>query len=107
MNPDDDLDGDGFSNRNEWLTDTVPTNSASLLFIDRTDWQNGYFSMQWTSATNRIYRVYFSPYLSLSDEGFRLIADNIKGAPPLNKYRDTRYRNMTGGFYRIECKLPE
>jgi hypothetical protein len=58
--PDGDADGDGQSNLEECLSNTNPTNAASVLQI--TDWlrlTNGHVSLAWSSIGGTRYRVQF------------------------------------------------
>jgi hypothetical protein len=59
--PDDDADGDGQSNRQEFLANTNPTNAASALRIVTAVRQaDGHFTLTWDSVGGVRYRVQYS-----------------------------------------------
>ena len=93
-----DSDRDGFINQDEWIADTVPTNTASLPIMNQVNGQSGYFSLEWPSSSNRIYQIYYSTDLQQNGSGFQMIADNIPGNPPQNNYSDTQHHLMTYDF---------
>ncbi len=55
--PEADSDGDGLSNRAEYLCGTVPTNRASVLSILDVQMNAGGLSLTWSAAAGRGYRV--------------------------------------------------
>lgn len=58
-----DLDADGMSNRDEYLTGTDPTNALSLLKINLIGFGVGGLNLQFFAASNRTYRVLFAASL--------------------------------------------
>lgn len=56
ISPDDDFDGDGFSNYKEFLAGTIPVDGADFLRIDKfCSLGNGYFALSFLSAPSRTY----------------------------------------------------
>ena len=56
INPNDDTDGDGMSNFEEYVAGTNPTNSLSCLSIDASQHTNG-FTLTWPVEADHTYRV--------------------------------------------------
>ena len=59
-NGSDDPDLDGADNRNEYMADTQPTNSASFFTLSRIAWSNGMAQLEFTSSTARQYRLHYN-----------------------------------------------
>ena len=58
INPDDDFDGDGFSNRQEFMAGTIPVENADYLRITQfRALENGSFALSFLSAPGRTYRL--------------------------------------------------
>lgn len=68
-----DADGDGFSNLDEFISDTDPTNSASVLKIYSQSGSAGY-GIKWNAISGRVYAVSFSTNLL---NGFQSLETNI------------------------------
>jgi len=81
INPDADPDGDGHSNREEWIAGTDPTNSASVFAIAGVDDFGGERRLSWMSAAGHYYSVLFAT--NLFDEE-RILFSSIPATPPTN-----------------------
>jgi hypothetical protein len=80
-----DLDGDGFSDLNEYLAGTQPTNAASLLRLSAIAQPipaNGVIT--WLSVSNRTYDLLMATGSLTS--AFLPIATNLPPTPPVNVY---------------------
>ena len=62
VHPDEDSDGDGQSNYEEWIAGTSPSDPASVFEIRRTAGENEFFA-----RSNRVYQLWFSTDLSSAE----------------------------------------
>lgn len=93
-----DTDGDGFSNWQEYLSGTNPTNAQSRLFLSRREGQATAFD--WLGASGRVYNVYWSTNLL---NGFTLLRSNVNW----NASSFTGNTDAAEGFYRLEATIPD
>ncbi len=98
---DADDDHDGMSNWQEYLAGTDPLNSNSALSLKSSAVMNGAVLLEWSSETNRRYRIESS--LSL-DHGFKACATNLPANPPRNSF--TVESSGSPEFFRIEVEQP-
>ena len=98
-----DFDGAGFTNVEEWLLGTDPTDPDSAFRILGIEWQEGGAAVVWASATNRVYRVLSTDDLKMP---FAAIADGIPGEPGSTRYLDIRALSPSNRFYRLETTVP-
>ena len=91
-------DADQFSNLEEYIAGTDPTNPAS--FFAATNWLDGSFILEWPSVSAREYKVLWAE--SLTNEFTQLgpVIDH-----PQNSYTDTLHSAESGGFYKVEVQL--
>lgn len=100
---DADFDDDGFTNVEEWLLGTDPTDAESVFRILRIELGEDGAVVVWASATNRVYRV-----LSTDDlrAPFAPITGDIPGTAPSTRYLDGRTPLPGARFYRVETTVP-
>ena len=103
-NPDDggfDADGDGFTNRQEYLAGTNPRDSSSMLRIgeiaQRSLAQGGGIAISWNSAAGRIYNLERSYDLA----SWVVIGRNVTATTPLNTVVDHAVAPFGKAFYRL------
>jgi len=100
MDRDGHLDSDGYSNYEEWLADTVPTNAASFLeILDSSTETNLMFS----SSTNRKYQVEYQTNLADTNEECAVEVLWFNGASPQTEQAVTA--TTSNRFYHIRAKL--
>jgi len=98
-----DFDGDGFSDLDEYLAGTQPTNAASLLRIEGVSFAAPTnLAIAWQSVSNRSYDV-LAATGSLAS-AFSPVATNIASTPPLNAIYLVPPTN-SAVFWRVRTKL--
>lgn len=98
VSADSDFDIDGFSDLNEYLAGTDPTNATSRLEATSCRAQSGtVFVVSWQSASNRTYEL---DRTTNAAEGFGVLATNLPATPPINVYTDDA-PPAAAGFYRV------
>ncbi len=106
VNPNDDFDGDGFSNLEEYISGTDPTDSTSFFRITnsfmRTDQSDG-FIVEWNSVPNRCYSIFW--YTNLMTSHHDVLETEIEY--PQNSYTDTVHGAESKGFYTINVRMKE
>ena len=103
VDPNGDADGDGMTNRAEYLAGTDPKSEASLFkFINIGTRPEGGILIQWSSAENRIYVLERSP---VPLQGYVPIATitNLTGQSAL-EFIDSDAQAPAAGFYRIRLQ---
>ena len=97
-----DTDGDGMSDGAEVAAGTDPNSAASLFKITSVQRNpGGNVSLQWSSVTNKLYRVKRSPIASGASS--LTLSNNIPGLPPVNTFTDTTATNAAA-FYWVELQ---
>jgi len=91
QNGNDDPDFDFFSNLEESIAGTNPTNPASYFKIDRIEAQ----TVEWTAVKDRSYSIYWTSDLA---QPFSKIGTS---AYPQNYFIDTAHGTNLQGFYRL------
>jgi hypothetical protein len=96
-----DDDGDGLSNRDEYISGHDPRNKHSVFKSrGRSAGHSKKFIIDWDGAPGRIYNVYWCENLA---DGFELIEEGIRY--PQNTYTGVVHDVDSAGFYRIEVGL--
>ncbi len=90
-----DYDFDGQDNRSEYIAGTNPTNPASLFQLESSA-SGGGLILQWPTASNRTYNVYWTPNLVYTD--FIPLETNM--AFPRNSATATTHNAQ--GYYRAD-----
>jgi hypothetical protein len=101
-----DADGDGLSNRQEWLADTCPTNRNSTFRAD-IDFHLGlesYVTFSFTGSTNRLYSLYYTTNLSAPNWHFVVGQETVQGSGGSQSVKDTNSSSIR--FYRLEVTMP-
>ena len=98
-----DDDGDRVPNWKEAIAGTDPKNPQSFLRVTHGAHAglDPSFLLEWTSATNRTYRVLRSTAVQTA---FTTVATNLPATPPLNTFRDLPPGPAPKAFYRIEVE---
>jgi 5-hydroxyisourate hydrolase-like protein (transthyretin family) len=100
---DEDPDGDGQSNLEEYIAGTHPLNVDSRFGIDSLERVTGSgVVLGWDAVEGRIYGIYATPSLR---DGF--LSQGIKLMHPRNRYTNSVDGAQNHGFYRLEVELPE
>lgn len=97
-----DSDGDGQTNRFEYLAGTDPTNRTSRFELDRVVKTPDEVVVYWIPYTNRVYSVLWTSNLTTA---FETIGANIEF--PMNSYTDSVHGATSCGFYKIKVHLHE
>lgn len=97
-----DADGDGLNNWQEYVAGTNPTNAQSAFaFIRILPDPRGGVSVEWSSASNRLYVVQRSANLL---SGFVDIRTDVPATPPVNSYWDATAAGGGPFFYRLRIQ---
>jgi glycosidase len=100
-NSDDDLDG--YSNYEEYLAGTSPTNAASV-FETIPSLVGNSMRLAWTvSDAGRAYDVYRCT--NLAEGSFTLVGENIEGTTPEVIFLDADTEYMPNAFYRLRAQV--
>ena len=98
-----DSDGDGVSDLEEAIAGTDPNSATSLfkcLEISATNLPAPGKIVRWPSVTGRVYSIYASTNLMISD--FGILTSGVTATPPYNTYTDT-LSSGAAGFYWINA----
>jgi len=99
-----DDDGDSVPNWQEALAGTDPKDATSYLRVTRVEREpNGPgIWLEWTSASNRIYRVVRAS--ALTDSFTNAVGTDLPATPPRNSFLDPNPGGGERAFYRIELQ---
>ena len=89
-----DWDQDGFSNQEEFIAGTDPTNSASVFVIEAIHAPTLY----WTPVPERTYSIYWTDNLN---QPFIRIASGLTSG----SYTDSLHSGNNANYYRIQVEL--
>lgn len=99
-----DPDGDGMSNKAEYIAGTDPRNPYSFFGLAGvSNAAEGVFFFSWPSATGRTYSLQVSTNLL---EPFASWSNGILATPPTNVLRDAGGANDARRFYRVGVTYP-
>ena len=102
--PEADYDGDGFSNGEEYIAGTDPTDDQAFPYVSlqpEAAVPNGHnYIMNWASASGRVYSIEWTPDLLQS---FVPLQTNILW--PQSSYTDEMHRAEAKGFYRVDISI--
>jgi uncharacterized protein YjbI with pentapeptide repeats len=93
-------DSDAFSNEEEYIAGTDPTDATSYFCVTNCCSEADGFLVEWVSVSGRVYSV---SYASSLTNAFQTLESDI--AYPQSSYTDTHV--MTQGFYRVEVELED
>jgi Tol biopolymer transport system component len=96
----DDADGDGQTNWQEWLAGTSPRDPTSALRLVAVTASTSGVALTWQSASGANYFVQRDADLS-SEPGFVSIQSNIVGRAGVTSFTDTNATPRGKGFYRV------
>jgi glucose/arabinose dehydrogenase len=98
--PGDDPDGDGFSNLQEFLSGTDPTNALSALRINSVTPAGANFVIHYDAVADKKYELQFTSDLSTSN--WTGIATNAPSTTGPEQFIDSSGASATNRFYRIK-----
>jgi hypothetical protein len=98
---DEDPDGDGFTNFEEYMAGTDPLDAQSTFSIGGLTGGEGQMELFWPFASNRVYDVYGSTNLM---DGFALLEEGI--ALPRSSYTNTLSEDGRQKFFKIKVRRP-
>lgn len=96
-----DFDGDGMIDLAEFLADTLPNNTNSLLRMDRTVTNTlVQTTVSWQSVSGKSYRVQFKN--ALTDVGWNDLPGNVTATGASTSKTDTTTTGQPERFYRVQ-----
>jgi hypothetical protein len=98
-----DIDHDGFSNYQEWVARTDPTNAASAFRVDALQWSNGVAVLTFQGWSNRLYGVEAREVpLNTTDVWTKMTPNPFSGAEGPTSWIDTDSPTVRAGrCYRL------
>lgn len=96
-----DTDSDGFTNYEEWLADTVPTNAASFLALGA---YTNASQIVFNASTNREYQIQYRLDLADTNESWMAEADWFSGTGA--GQNEAVSNSSSNRFYRLRVRLP-
>lgn len=98
----DDSDGDGRSNLDEYIAGTDPTKSSSRFEVLSATYNGSSVVIRWSAVADRVYNIYWTADLTQS---FTLIASGIQGST--SEYTHLSKKLPTCGYYKMTVQKPE
>ena len=99
-------DTDAYSNYDEFIANTDPTDGDDFLVVDSTAWITNSVALDFESRSNRNYFVWYTDLMVPSNWQLATpLTDPIEGDGQPNQFIDV-LPNPTGRFYRLEVKMP-
>jgi len=98
-------DGDSFSNLEEYVSDTSPTNGAGFPKLElNLPPTNDLLEISFATSPARNYRVYFSG--DLGEDSWLPLSSELQGTGASILIQDPAATNETNRFYRLRITLP-
>ena len=94
-----DVDGDGFSNLQEFLAGTDPTNSVDNLHVTSIDTNNSDFVVSFTSAIRKKYNLERTD--DMVPTNWIVAVSNLSGTGSIIPATDVGSATLTQRFYRV------
>ena len=98
--PNADPDVDGFNNKAEYLSGSIPTNSLSLLRIESVMLTSGGSTLSWKSAAQKRYQVWSRS--DVAGDPWQTVGPPVLGTDGLTQFTDSSATNSFR-FYRIQA----
>lgn len=96
-----DSDGDGFTNHEEFISGTVPTDPLSFFEISSIGSSPAGYAIHWTSVSGRVYGI------DWTDDLANPFVSQTNGIPyPENSWTDTVHSATGEGFYKLDVEIP-
>jgi hypothetical protein len=95
-------DGDGLTNREEFIAGTSPDDENSVFAVSNAPPSPAGHVLTWNAIPGRVYTVVWTDDLG---NGFQTLEAGIPY--PQNSYTDTVHAAESGGFYNLKVKLDE
>ena len=111
--PDDDPDGDGFTNREEWIAGTDPMNGARFPFMQDGLVEANGIRLRFPSEAYRDYHIWYANTTLIQPVWHRATSATIPGTGDLLEWLDNGAQtapspaDITNRFYKIEVQLPQ
>jgi hypothetical protein len=99
MSATSDLDGDHFTDLNEYLAETIPTDSDSFLGMTQPQMIGPFMIAGWQSSINKRYSVYMTT--NLLQRFDYCVQSNIYATQPLNTVTDSTALEQSPRFYKV------
>ena len=97
----DDFDGDGRSNRSEYLAGTSPVDGKSYLQLACTPGVDGEAVLSWPSVKGKMYRLFCCDGL---ENGWRVLGQAMAGTGSWLEFPDGTAKQTVLRFYRMEVE---
>lgn len=101
-----DTDSDGFSNRQEYLADTNPTNAVSHIRLANFTLVNGQQVLVHNSSANRVYKLFSRDGFQAGIGPWKAITGYVAGNDGDLLMTDTNAPAGSARFYKVEVDLP-
>jgi hypothetical protein len=97
-----DADGDGMTNEQEFTAGTVPTNAASYFKVGAVNASGDDFVIRFATVTGKSYRVLCGDDLAAANGWTAIVADNVPGTGGETAVLDVGAAVLPRRFYRVK-----